>query len=204
MRVPKNWGTWLLLAVVSGCASALIAAAMASRPSLSPEQVLGPAGNIFTPAHPTLRAALVDFIGIHGTPVQPIAFTHKAHLANNLTCEICHTSVAKGPVAGIPSAKFCMACHTVIAKDKPEIQKLTAIVAKGEDVSWKRVYDYSQSAHVRFNHAPHIRAGVMCGSCHGDVSQQTVAVRAVDLNMGRCVSCHQERKAPTDCLTCHY
>ncbi len=203
MGVPKKWGLWLLLAVTGGCASALIGAAMSARPSRSPEQALGPAG-IFTPGHATLGAAVAEFFGMHATPVQPIHFTHKVHLANNLTCEVCHTGVSKGPVAGIPSAKFCMACHLVIAKDKPEIQKLTSIVSKGQDVAWQRVYDYPPSAHVRFNHAPHIRAGVNCSNCHGDVSQQTVAVRSVNLNMGYCVNCHQQRQAPTDCLTCHY
>jgi hypothetical protein len=204
MRVPKNWGTWLLLGAVSTCAFALMAGAMASRPSRSLEQVLGPGGDIFTPAHPSFRAALLDFFEIRPDPVQPIAFTHKVHLEKNLTCEVCHTGVTQGPQAGIPSAKFCMACHLVIAADKPEVKKLAAYVSRGEDVPWQRVYDYSASAHLRFNHAPHIRAGVACTNCHGDVSQQTVAVKAVNLNMGYCISCHQERKASIDCQTCHY
>jgi formamidopyrimidine-DNA glycosylase len=204
MRVPKNLGTWLFLATVSACAFALMAGAMSYRPSRSPEQVLSQQGEIFTPAHPSVAAAFADFFQIRPEPVQPIAFTHKVHLANNLTCEVCHATVSKGPVAGIPSAKFCMACHLVIAKDKPEIKKLTAIVNSGQDVAWQRVYDFSQSAHVRFNHAPHIRAGVQCSSCHGDMTQQTVAVRAVNLDMGYCLNCHQERNAPVDCETCHY
>jgi Cytochrome c7 and related cytochrome c len=204
MRIPKSWGTWLFLGTLSACAFALMAAAMSSRPSRSPEQVQGPGGDIFTPAHPSVGAAFREFFAIRSEPVQPIAFTHKAHLANNLTCEICHTAVAQGPQAGIPSAKFCMACHLVIAADKPEIKKVAAFVARGEDIPWQRVYGYSPSAHVRFNHAPHIRAGVACANCHGDVAQQTVAVRAVSLDMGDCVSCHQERKASVDCQTCHY
>jgi hypothetical protein len=204
MRVRKNWGAWLVLATVSACAFALMSAAMSYRPSRSPEQVQGPGGNIFTPAHPTLRAAVLDFLQVRPEPVQPIAFTHKAHMANNLTCEVCHTGVNQGPQAGIPSAKFCMACHLVIASDKPEIKKMAAIVARGEDLAWARVYDYSPSAHLRFNHAPHIRAGVACSNCHGDVAQQTVAVRAVNLNMGYCVTCHQQRNVSVDCLTCHF
>jgi Cytochrome c7 and related cytochrome c len=194
----------LFLSTVSACAFALMAAGMASRPSRSPEQVLGPGGDIFTPAHPSFGAALVDFFSIRPAPVQPIAFTHQVHLANNLTCQVCHTAVAQGPQAGIPSAKFCMACHLVIAADKPEVQKLAAYVARGEDVPWQRVYDYSPTSHVRFNHAPHIRAEVDCANCHGDMTQQTVAVKAVNLTMGACVACHQERKAPLDCQTCHY
>jgi hypothetical protein len=26
----------------------------------------------------------------------------------------------------------------------------------------------------------------------------------VNLNMGYCLNCHQQRNAPVDCLTCHY
>jgi hypothetical protein len=204
MRIPKNGGTWLLLGAVSACFLALVAAGMSFRPSRSPESVQGPLGDIFTPAHPSVRAAFADFFGIRPDPVQPIAFTHQAHLANNLTCEVCHSAVAQGPQAGIPSARFCMACHQVIAADRPEVQKLAEYVARGEDVPWQRVYDYSPSAHVRFNHAPHIRAEVACANCHGDMTQQTVAVKAVNMNMRYCLDCHVERNASVDCQTCHY
>jgi hypothetical protein len=57
---------------------------------------------------------------------------------------------------------------------------------------------------VRFNHAPHIRAGVDCATCHGEVARQTVAERAVDLDMRFCVNCHKTRNASNDCLTCHF
>ena len=63
------------------------------------------------------------------------------------------------------------------------------------------MYGYTQQAHVKFNHAPHIRAKVECSTCHGNIAQQTVAQRNVDLTMGFCVNCHREKKAPTDCLT---
>jgi hypothetical protein len=97
-----------------------------------------------------------------------------------------------------------MVCHAAIATEHPEIQKLAAYQERGEDVPWQRVYDYSPSAHVRFQHAPHIRAGVDCARCHGDMTQQTVAVRAVNLTMGTCVTCHQQEKASVDCTTCHF
>jgi len=75
---------------------------------------------------------------------------------------------------------------------------------KGIDLAWQRVFNYAPQAHVKFNHAPHIRAKVECSTCHGNIGQQTVAQRNVDLNMGVCVTCHREKKAPTDCLTCHF
>jgi len=66
------------------------------------------------------------------------------------------------------------------------------------------VYGYPNESHVKFNHAPHIRAGVDCATCHGDVQNQTVAKRNIDLRMGFCVDCHAARRASNDCLTCHF
>jgi hypothetical protein len=191
--------------MVSACAMALMAGAMALRPSVPPEQVATESGQaFFTPGHATLGQALAEFFDMRPAPVQPIAFTHKVHIEKNLNCELCHAGVTQGPQAGIPSAKLCMVCHQAIATDKPEIKKLTAIVARGEDVAWQRVYGFQPTAHVRFDHAPHIRAGVACTNCHGNVPQMTVAVRAVNIDMGYCISCHQERKASLECQTCHY
>ena len=93
----------------------------------------------------------------------------------------------EGPDARIPSVNFCMTCHQVIATDKPEIKKLAAYRARGEDIPWQRVYGFEPSAHVKFNHAPHIRAGVDCATCHGDMTKATVAERKVNHTMGFCI-----------------
>jgi hypothetical protein len=97
-----------------------------------------------------------------------------------------------------------MGCHLGIAEDKERIIKITTeYYEKGLDLPWQRVYGWNDEAHVRFNHAPHIRSGVNCATCHGDLSKMTVAERAVEHTMGFCVDCHTEKKASTDCLTCH-
>lgn len=158
----------------------------------------------FSPAHRSMLDALRDFFGVHPVPVQPIAYTHKVHLANGMECVNCHTNVEKGAIAGIPSITLCMTCHQVVATDKPEIKKMAALFARGEDISWQRVYDYSPTAHVKFNHAPHIRAKVDCATCHGDMRQRTVAVRTVNMTMGFCIDCHKLRKVSVECATCHF
>ena len=170
--------------------------------SASPSPV--PSDTVYTPAHRTILDAVREYFGIRSTPVQPIQFTHKVHLANGLQCVNCHVGVDQGPDARIPSANFCMTCHRVIATDKPEIQKLTAYFNRGEDIPWQRVYGFEPSAHVKFNHAPHIRAGVDCKECHGDMTTQTVAERKVDHTMGFCIQCHKQHNASIDCVTCHY
>ena len=159
---------------------------------------------LFTPTHATVYDAVREFFGIRWKPVQPIAYTHKVHLANGMQCPQCHVGVDEGPDARIPSVSFCMTCHQVIAIDRPEIKKLAAYRARGEDIPWQRVYGFEPSAHVKFNHAPHIRAGVDCAVCHGDMRQQTVAERKVDHTMGFCINCHQQKSVSVDCVTCHF
>lgn len=208
MRALTSLRNWLIIALV--CAGGWMAIEALPARAL-PETVSGTgpsqptAGGVFSPAHSSVRAAISDFLNRHpAQPAQPIAFPHNVHLARGLQCQVCHTGVDQGPDAAIPSVKFCMSCHLVIAKDRPEIRKMAAYQARGEDIPWVRVYDYSPSAHVKFNHEPHIQAGVACSTCHGNLLQQTTAVRAVSLNMGYCLGCHTQRKAPIDCTTCHY
>lgn len=165
-----------------------------------------PPETIFTVAHRTAGDAIADFFGRRPKPVQPIEFPHHTHIEKELGCtDYCHEGATKGPVAGIPSVNTCMICHESIATDRPRIKTMTEQYAsKGIEIPWQRVYGYTRSAHVRFNHAPHIRANVECSTCHGDIAHQTVAQRNVDLTMGFCVNCHKTKGAPNDCLTCHF
>ena len=163
-----------------------------------------PSSAVFTPAHQTTGEAARAFFGVHPTAVQPIPFPHKTHIAKKAECIDCHESVEKGPIAGIPSVMTCMICHSQIAADKPLIKQVTSFSDKGIEIPWQRVYGFTREAHVRFNHAPHIRSKVECSTCHGDVANQTVAERSVDHTMGFCVNCHKAKNAPNDCLTCHY
>ena len=177
-------------------AAAIFAAACGSQGQVSDD--------VFTPAHRTVGAAVRDYLNIRPTAQQPIPFPHKTHLAKGAECTDCHETVEKGPIAGIPSVKTCMVCHSQIATTKPLIKEVTSYSDKGIDIPWQRVYGFSHEAHVRFNHAPHIRAKVDCATCHGDLKQMTVAERAVDHTMGFCVNCHRQKNAPNDCLTCHF
>ncbi|HVG56635.1 MAG TPA: cytochrome c3 family protein [Vicinamibacterales bacterium] len=177
------------------------------QPSASSTPALpGQSSGVFTTARASVGEALSDFVGSHEkTPEQPVEFPHNVHFGKKIGCtEYCHESVTTGPVAGLPSVRTCMVCHNAIAVDRARIKQITAMRDRGEDFVWRRVFDYTPQAHVKFNHAPHIRANVNCTTCHGPIHEGTVASRNVDLNMGFCVNCHNERKAPVDCLTCHF
>ena len=165
----------------------------------------GQSTGVFTTARPSFAAAVNDFLGRRPIAEQPLEFPHNIHVGKQIMCtEYCHESVTKGPVAGLPSVSTCMICHSAIATDRPRIKQLTALSEKGVDLAWNRVFGYAPEAHVKFNHAPHIRAGVECATCHGNIGEQTLAQRNVDLTMGVCVTCHNEKKVSVDCLTCHF
>ncbi|NOY62603.1 MAG: cytochrome c3 family protein [Gammaproteobacteria bacterium] len=146
--------------------------------------------------------------------LQPIEFPHDTHAkVNQINCMYCHTYARRSKVAGIPPTSKCMGCHTVIATDKPRIKKLTEYWEKGEPPKWKKVHDVPDFVH--FTHEKHLRRFVfnadlpvenvseVCGFCHGDVKNMTVANKRKPLNMGFCVRCHEANGGPSDCWKCH-
>lgn len=203
MVTLKCWSKLWLIAMLGG-AVGLLAFCSGSRHETPVPPAYVTSGQ-FSTAHPSVLDAAKDYFDVYPDQVQqPIAFNHQIHLKNGMQCTDCHKGVTQGPDAGIPSVKFCMTCHQVIATDKPEIKKLTAYYKNGQDIPWQPVFWFYQSEHVKFRHNPHIRAGLDCATCHGDMRQRTVAVRKPDLTMGFCVHCHRLRQAPTDCTTCHF
>jgi hypothetical protein len=138
--------------------------------------------------------ALTAILAAAAGPRQPIAYSHQKHLA---MADI-------GPAATLPSIAKCMLCHNMAATDNPEVKKMAAYAAKGEEIPWVRVYGFAPHAFVRFNHAAHIHAKVDCATCHGDMTKVDTAQKLVNHNMGTCLSCHRQKGAPQDCATCHY
>jgi hypothetical protein len=135
---------------------------------------------------------------------QPIAFSHKTHVQLGLSCIDCHSGADIRDAAGIPSVAKCMLCHAKLTREKPEVKKVIEYANKNVEIPWQRVYGFSKSAHVKFQHASHARANIACSTCHGDLTRATVAERAVTHNMGTCLTCHRQRKASEDCAACHY
>ncbi len=152
---------------------------------------------------------LLGFAGLAGhwhatglPPVQPIAFSHQLHLNTvGLNCTHCHQYADQGKQATVPAMSICMACHKNVKTDSPEIQKLSQAWEGGEGVEWVKVHDLPW--HVHFTHKRHIKAGIECQSCHGEVQAMEQMRQVRSLEMGWCVSCHRLNAAPTDCLTCH-
>lgn len=135
-------------------------------------------------------------------PVQPLAFSHKLHAGSNgIPCLYCHRTVTHSRLAGIPSVSDCRACHLYISPEAPEVRKLTGYWDRREPIPWVRVNGLPD--HVYFTHMMHIRAGIDCTACHGDVASMERISRTASLKMGWCLGCHRQHKASIDCWTCH-
>ena len=139
-------------------------------------------------------------------PKQPISYSHRTHVEAGVKCLFCHTDALRSDVAGIPSVKKCMGCHTVIATDNEAVQVLTSYWERGEPIAWNRVNQ--QPDFVYFSHQAHLGAGINCETCHGDVGRMTVARPVVNMDMGWCLNCHLKQPEEkvvrlADCLACH-
>ncbi len=151
-------------------------------------------------------------------PTQPIVYSHAVHAGElQIPCQYCHFGAERGRYAGVPPVSVCMNCHRQAVPDHPEVKKLAAALAKGEPIEWVRVHWIPD--HVYFSHRPHVRAGVECQTCHGNVQEMGRVEQWASLTMGWCVNCHRDN-APsdvlaaadanrqsnrlTDCGTCHH
>lgn len=127
-------------------------------------------------------------------PRQPIPFSHALHAGElRLDCRYCHGGVEVSPVASVPSSATCMNCHLLVGQDLQTLEPLRASVANGRPIQWVRVHALPQYAH--FDHAAHLRAGVGCSSCHGDVAAMDRVRQVEPLSMGWCLDCHRAPEA---------
>jgi hypothetical protein len=123
-------------------------------------------------------------------PKQPVDYSHKLHAGDlGLDCRYCHTAVEISAFASIPPTQTCMNCHTLV---KPESEKLLPVReswVSGKAIEWIRVHDLPD--YVYFNHSAHLRAGVGCASCHGNVATMEKVILVEPLSMSWCLDCHR-------------
>jgi hypothetical protein len=121
---------------------------------------------------------------------QPVQFSHAHHVGGvGLDCRYCHTSVERSAFAGIPPTKTCMNCHSQIFSNAPILEPIRASFRNDTPISWIRVNDLADF--VYFNHQLHVRQGVGCVTCHGQVDQMPLMYQAQPLLMSWCLDCHR-------------
>jgi hypothetical protein len=134
------------------------------------------------------RSSWVTEVGV--VREQPVPFSHQHHVAGlGIDCLYCHTSVEDSSFAGIPPTQTCMNCHSQIWADSPMLAPVRDSFRTNRSLRWTRVHDLADFAY--FNHEIHVRKGVTCRECHGDVEQMPLMWRVHSLQMEWCLECHR-------------
>ncbi len=134
---------------------------------------------------------------------QPVHFSHRVHVTDKrIDCRYCHSLAGRSLNAGMPEVSKCLGCHEYIIPNHPEIRKLKGFMERGEPVPWVRVF-YNPD-HVYFPHFRHIRRGIACEECHGDVGKED-RLKTKTFYMGFCLGCHRKPSihASVECTACH-
>jgi hypothetical protein len=146
-------------------------------------------------------------------PEQPIPYSHQLHAGTlRIPCLYCHSGAQRSPQAGIPSVEKCLNCHKVTKTDSPSIKMLAALYASGKPLLWNRIHTLPD--HVYFDHRPHVNAGILCQTCHGEVQTMAVVYQNMSMRMSNCLGCHRGpshalpagsaiAKGPEHCYACH-
>ncbi len=141
-------------------------------------------------------------------PAGEVAFDHQVHAGQfKMPCLDCHVFADKSPVAGLPSGRKCLGCHKFVKEDREHPENTARIkimldrLDAGQPLRWVRVFAVPDF--IYFSHRVHVAAKVDCKECHGDVATEKVVRQDRPFTMGRCLKCHEERRASRECLACH-
>jgi hypothetical protein len=152
-------------------------------------------------AQTTATRAVTDNPLKPAPPQQPLAYSHKQHLALGLECQSCHTNPDPGKLMTFPATSRCAECHQH-ADNKPGLQKLAQFTKTDQPIPWVRVYKLLPG--VNWSHRKHLDAGVSCITCHGPVAQlEKMSELTSVTSMSVCIDCHDRNHAQTTCNTCH-
>jgi Cytochrome c7 and related cytochrome c/Class III cytochrome C family len=121
---------------------------------------------------------------------QPVPFSHKHH-ANELgiDCRYCHTSVETSSFAGLPPTSTCMTCHSQIWTSSEMLEPVRASFQTDKSLEWARVNALPDFAY--FNHSIHVKKGIGCTTCHGQVGEMPITWKEHTLYMRWCIDCHK-------------
>jgi hypothetical protein len=151
-------------------------------------------------------------------PNQPIPFSHLHHAGRyEIDCLYCHSGTDRSPAAGVPSVELCMGCHAQFDPAYDQLEGIRILKQHWEEqrpIEWVQIHRMPE--HVQFQHQAHVRAGLECQTCHGQVQEMDklhlvpdtqigpAGIPARKLQMGWCINCHRSQGASQDCFTCHY
>jgi formate-dependent nitrite reductase cytochrome c552 subunit len=124
-------------------------------------------------------------------PPQPILFSHRHHAGElRIDCRNCHATVETSSFAGMPATHTCLTCHSQIFADTVMIQPLVRSAVERKPLRWTWVSRLP--SYVFFDHGIHVRKGVACATCHGDVGSMALTAKQEPLTMRWCLDCHRD------------
>lgn len=123
--------------------------------------------------------------------LQPVQFDHRHHVTDDLIdCRYCHSTVERGPSAGIPSTGLCLNCHSQVWNKSKLLDVVRASWFADAPIPWVRVHRLPDF--VYFDHSAHVNKLVGCVECHGRVDQMALMEQTQPLSMGWCLDCHRD------------
>lgn len=126
-------------------------------------------------------------------PDQPVEFDHRHHARDDgIRCLYCHHEAERTPYAGVPSSDLCMGCHNQVWSESPLLDPVRRSYFSQTPIRWERVHDLADF--VYFDHSVHVRNGVDCVHCHGEVDQMARVAKVEPLQMQWCLDCHRDPK----------
>lgn len=124
-------------------------------------------------------------------PDQPVPFSHAHHSGGDgIDCRYCHQSAEYSAVAGVPPTETCINCHKQIWANSPNLKPVRDSAESGMPIQWIRVHDLPDF--VYFNHSIHVKKGVGCSTCHGEVNRMQLTWQVAPMTMQWCVECHSQ------------
>ncbi len=128
----------------------------------------------------------------HFDVMQPVQFDHRHHVKDDgIKCLYCHDGADRVAYAGVPSTQVCMGCHSQVWNQSPMLEPVRRSYFSGQPIPWNRVHLVPDF--VFFNHAVHVKNGIECAHCHGDVTAMPIARKERMFTMGWCLDCHSRQ-----------
>ncbi len=180
---------------------------------------------LFAQAAPISTATVKQPVSTVVYPEQdiPLRFSHVQHLtlADAPSCTDCHDRAA-GSRSSLdnlmPGESACRPCHRIerqlpghpppTRESGVEPGDACATCHPGHDAAAGGAVARIRmpSPNIKFNHKLHVDATrLACTTCHGDLAADNVALATRDHlpKMDLCLRCHDGKKAPSRCVTCH-
>jgi hypothetical protein len=112
--------------------------------------------------------------------VQPLEFSHRQHVLQNIACSRCHQVSDT-----LPQVTTCAPCHPDLTSSK--------------SVSWQKVYRVTPD--IIFSHQQHTEFS--CATCHRQMTSAKRWIHESRFSMDFCMDCHAQKAARNECGTCH-